>query len=94
MSDAKRFPVLNQQHCRPSERKTMPRTVPWTFVEKFRAQAEYNHDQTLEQLAERGGLAPDEMYAAAHGVGLFKVQIDEQTAIDWLCEVSGESRDG
>lgn len=37
----KRFPVLKQ-----GTHKTMPRSVPWEFVEKFRAQAEENHDQT------------------------------------------------
>jgi hypothetical protein len=88
-----RFPVLNQQHCRPSERKTMPRSVPWEFVEKFREQAEYNHDQTLERLAERGGLAPEEMWCAAHGCKLAHIRdITEHAAIDWLYEASGEPR--
>lgn len=94
MSDIKRFPVLNQQSCRAADRKTMPRSVPWSFVEKFREQAETNHDQTLERLAQRGGLAPEEMWLAAHGHRLFRVKIDEQQAIDWLYETSGESRDG
>lgn len=88
----RRFPVLNQQACRASERKAMPRSVPWAFVEKFRAQAEQNHDQTLERLAERGGLAPEELWLAAHGHRLFRVEIDEQVAIDWLYEASGEPR--
>lgn len=72
----------------------MPRSVPWSFVEKFRAQAEDNHDQTLERLAERGGLAPEELWLAAHGHRLFRVKVDEQAAIDWLYEASGEPRDG
>jgi uncharacterized protein YbcC (UPF0753/DUF2309 family) len=80
----KTFPVLNQQNCRPSQQKKMPRDVPWTFVESFRERAQINHSQTLERLAERGGLAPEEMWLAAHGHGLFKVKIDEQVAIDWL----------
>lgn len=85
----KRFPVLNQQAGRRSQQKQMPRTVPWEFAERFRKQAEENHSQTLERLAERGGLAPEEMWLAAHGHGLFKVHIDEQTAIDWLYKESG-----
>lgn len=93
-NDDKRFPVLNQQSCRPSERKTMPRSVQWAFVEKFRIQAEENHDQTLERLAERGGLAPEELWLAAHGQSLFRKKIDEQAAIDWLYEASGEPRSG
>lgn len=86
------FPVLNQQNCRPSERKSMPRSVPWSFVETFRAQAEANHGQTLERLAQRGGLAPEEMWLAAHGHRLFRVKVDEQVAIDWLYTTSGEPR--
>lgn len=70
----------------------MPRSVSWAFVEKFREQAESNHGQTLEVLARRGGLAPEELWLAAHGHRLFRVKIDEQAAIDWLCEASGEPR--
>lgn len=62
----------------------MPQSVPWDFVEKFRKQAEYNHGQTLERLAERSGLSPEEMWLAAHGHKLFKIKVDEQLAIDWL----------
>jgi len=81
----KTFPVLNQQNCRPSERKKMPREVPWVFAERFRAQAERNHGQTLERLAERGGLAPEEMWLAAHGQKLFSAtKPTEQEAIGWL----------
>jgi hypothetical protein len=90
--DERRFPVLNQQHVRPRDLKQMPRSVPWAFAETFRDQAQRNHGQTLERLAERGGLAPEEMWLAAHGKGLFKVKIDEQAAIDWLYEASGEKR--
>ena len=92
MSDSRRFPVLNQQSFRLSERKTMPRSVPWAFVEQFRHQAEQNHGQSLERLAERGGLAPEEMWIAAHGHRLFRVKVDEQAAIDWLYEAIGEPK--
>jgi hypothetical protein len=81
------FPVLNQQNCRPRERKTMPRSVPWCIVEPWRDQAYVNHGQTLERLAERGGLSPEELFAVAHGLGLRSLtngSIDEQAAIDWL----------
>src|SRR4051812_25224015 len=65
----------------------MPSSVPWDFAETFRKQAERNHGQTLERLAERGGLAPEEMWAAAnkHKV-LNGAKFDEQAAIDWLNE--------
>ena len=91
---SRRFPVLNQQHCRPEARKKMPESVSWEFAETFRAQAHVNHDQTLERLAERGGLAPEEMWCAAHGHSFrYGITIiDEQVAIDWLYDASGEQR--
>jgi len=69
----------------------MPRSVPWDLVEKFREQAELNHGQTLELLAARGGLAPEELWLAAHGHRLFRVEINEQQTIDWLYEASGST---
>lgn len=80
----RRFPVLNQQNCRQRDKKWMPRSVAWEFAETLREQATSNHSQSLEVLASRGGLAPEEMWLAAHGHGLFKVKIDEQEAINWL----------
>jgi hypothetical protein len=38
-------------------------SVPWALVERHREQAKRNHDQTLERLADRGGLAPSELVA-------------------------------
>jgi hypothetical protein len=92
--DTRRFPVLNQQHCRPSERLAMPRDVPWAFAERFRAQAERNHGQTLERLAERGGLSPQEMWLAAHGRRLIMRDIDERAAIDWLAGAAVPAAEG
>ena len=79
------FPVLNQQYGVPrGDRKQMPLSVPWEFAEQFRAQAMINHGQTLEQLAERGGLSPEEIWLAAHGHRLFVKLPDKQFVIDWL----------
>lgn len=64
-----------------------PKSTPWTFVETFRAQAERNHGQTLEELARRGGLSPVEMWLAAHGRTLRESAIvTEETADAWLRE--------
>lgn len=38
-------------------------SVPWVMVAPHAKQAEYNHSQTLEGLAQRGGLSPDELIA-------------------------------
>lgn len=82
---ARRFPVLNQQDCRPQLRKTMPRSIPWAFAETFREQAYENHSQTLERLAERGGLSPEEIWMAANAKSLrMWREVDEQASIDWL----------
>ena len=48
----KTFPVLNSGG----------KTIPWDAVEPHREQAERNHNQPLEQIAERGGLCWKEMY--------------------------------
>jgi hypothetical protein len=41
--------------------------VPWSLFEPHREQAQKNHGQALERLAERGGLGPDEMLAIIEG---------------------------
>jgi len=82
VSDARRFPVLRQM-----SKAVMPKTVPWAFAETLRAQAANNHGQTLERLAERGGLGPEEMYAAAHGWKWGRIgNVTEADAIAWLVE--------
>ena len=82
------FPVLKW-----STRAEMPRMVSWEFAERFRAQAESNHGQTLERLAERGGLCPREMWLATHGETLRSWRkISESDAIAWLnAELAGRA---
>lgn len=48
----KTFPILNSGG----------QSVPWEAVEAHREQAVKNHGQTLECLAERGGLSWKELY--------------------------------
>lgn len=52
MSTTRQFPVLWRGHSL---------TVPWDFLAPHEAQAKRNHSQSLEELARRGGLGPDEM---------------------------------
>lgn len=90
MPDERRFRVIVDQSRLPrAVRDRWPRSVPWAFAETFREQAEYNHDQTLEVLHSRGGLAPDEMWLAAHGQPLsrFRQKISapsEEACGEWL----------
>lgn len=59
--------------------------VPWGFVEPFRDAIERNHRQTLERLAERGGLSPVELFVAAHGITVAPADWpDERVALGWL----------
>lgn len=65
MTDGERcFPLLDQgRSYRDVRSKPYPRGVPWSFLVPHEAQAIENHDQTLERLAQRGGLVPQEMVA-------------------------------
>ncbi len=86
----KRFPVIVGQSRLPrAVRARWPRSVPWTFAETFREQAKTNHDQTLEELANRGGLGPDEMWLAAHSQPLSRFRQtmpppSEEACGEWL----------
>lgn len=60
------FPVLwqgDRQHLAALKELGCPRSVPWAFIEQWRAGCLSNHGQTPERLAERGGLAPEEILA-------------------------------
>lgn len=59
------FPILSSYR-----RNWSRRSVPWPIAERARAQAEHNHGQPLERLAERGGLSPAEMLCALRGQNL------------------------
>lgn len=77
----KTFPVL-WQHGRNDVDRMLelhcPRLVPWEFVAEHHEQCQKNHDQTLERLAERGGLAPSEMVAVVEDRPWHAMSIDDQ----------------
>jgi hypothetical protein len=61
--------------------KSPIREVPWDFIAPHEKQAMRNHDQTLERLAERGGLSPAEMLAAVSGQnGIWIMEKSDQDA--------------
>lgn len=82
------FRVIRGQSSLPQEiRNTWPASIPWELVEKWREQIELNHGQTLERLNERGGLAPEELWCAAHGCDLRPIlrgNVPEVEAGKWL----------
>ncbi len=55
----KQFPILGG--------KGIIKSVPWRLVEPHRDQAMRNHGQTLERLAERGGLGWAELFCIMQG---------------------------
>ncbi len=59
--------------------KNYPRSFPWTMIEPHRKQVESNHNQTLERLAERGGLSPTELLAAIGGMSLYEAGVFNST---------------
>ena len=87
---SKRFPVLfDEPHTREARARLadIPRMVPWEKVEPLRASCMRMHDQTLERLAERGGLGISEFYVHVHGLGIrsFKGLTDD-VVIPWFKE--------
>lgn len=82
MSEIRRFPIMicERRDHHPERRAVRaPRSVAWAVVEPARAMAKRNHDQSLERLAERGGLAPGELRCALEGKSLWP-HFDDYTA--------------
>lgn len=78
------FPVMSK----------LRQAVPWALVEPWRDAAVRNHGQTLERLAERGGLSARELWAVAHGKSLREAfyshdKPTEQECDDWLTTLDG-----
>lgn len=55
------FPILVDWHDRSGAMAL--RSIPWAMLTEHQPQAVKNHDQDLEKLASRGGLAPCEAVA-------------------------------
>ena len=67
------FPVLHDYRRKNDE----PRKIPWTVIAPHEAQAQNNHYQTLERLAERGGLSWCEMLAVLEDRKYQRMDTDE-----------------
>ncbi len=84
---SERFPILRQWP------DTGPRFIPWSMIEPHRKQAEYNHcGQTLERLAERGGLSPMELWCALNDrkcAAIYTKEITAEKADAWLRTLLG-----
>ena len=54
MRDKSVFPIMSGKYLK---------GIPWSMIAPHEAQAQHNHKQSLERLAQRGGLSPDEALA-------------------------------
>jgi hypothetical protein len=63
VTSSRTFPVISAHERKLIEALGCPTSVPWDLVAPHERQAQRNHDQTLERLAERGGLSPCELVA-------------------------------
>ncbi len=90
-SEVRQFPLILAQ----AERDMgFPVSVPWFEVEKGRAQIQQNHGQTLERLAQRGGLDPLELYYGVSGRSLDIVAMRRErteTVLAWVLNLCGEN---
>lgn len=78
------FPILGGKRLR---------TIPWNLLTPNEWLAKRTHSQTLQRLAERGGLGPVEAVAVIRGVDVFdllNVMTDEQAEAELLLIVAAQ----
>lgn len=81
----KMFPIMidkKYQHY-------LPKEMRWEIIAPHQKQAKANHSQTLERLAERGGLAPCEILAVLQDRPWLKM--DHEQAINELADILEET---
>lgn len=64
-----------------------PSNVPYSTVERHSEQLRRNHSQTVERLADRGGLGVEELYCAAEKLSLSwvgKLKYSQDELLEWL----------
>jgi hypothetical protein len=64
----RQFPILGLDKRLIEKYPDRPRSVSWSLLAPHEPQAIKNHDQTLERLAQRGGLGVTEMIAVIEGL--------------------------
>lgn len=72
----------------------LPEAIPWSIVEPHEVWALKNHGQSLQRLAERGGLAAGEIRCVVEHRDLFSIKHGgeyEQEHIEWLMKCLSEN---
>lgn len=67
--DTHKYPLILRSWRRDYPALDMPSDVPWGPVAACARQLMRNHGQTPDELAQRGGLDPRELYRAHMGLG-------------------------
>jgi len=75
----KRFPVLlrEQRSIWPG----VPDSIPWEAISSHEQQARANHGQSLETLAQRGGLSPYELLAVLRDHAFWRCNLPEPATV-------------
>jgi len=64
MNKERQFPIMISHR---GTKGPCPNSIPWVAIAPFEAQAKINHQQSIEKLADRGGLSPIEAYFVMTG---------------------------
>lgn len=80
----RQFPILPSVRA---ELPDLPASVPWSLVAPHECQAQRNHYQTLERLAERHGLSWRELYfiITDQEWPRGRVEMTEREAAEFVC---------
>jgi hypothetical protein len=88
MSKRTNMPILKS--C-----KSSISSIPWSVIAGHERQAQRNNYQTLEQLAERGGLSPDEAVAIIEDRPFSRMELkDAEARLMELCEAASQKGEG
>ena len=75
----KRFPVsLDDQQ---SIWRDVPDSIPWEAISAHESQARANHGQSLDALAQRGGLSPYELLAVLFDQPFWRCSLPEPATV-------------
>ncbi len=69
-SEVRMFPILTNRYKRKESWGDLTE-IPWAMIAPFSKRAKRNHSQSLETLADRGGLSPSEAIAVLDERNLF-----------------------
>lgn len=85
----KQFPLLKTSSQR-REYPDWPDGIPWAMIREHARQAIANHGQSLERLAERGGLSPLEMMCVLLGKELGYYGLLTHDAVEFIIRAVAE----